>query len=367
MLKIHFGRCGATAVWLSALLGLLLALAMVPSAAAVSAQDGIAALEATQAGFRAIHDKVLPAVVSITSRMEVQSSVDPYDYMFGSPRRGSGPQYESASGSGVIIRPEGIILTNSHVVQNAVKVTVTLANSDKALPAEVVKTDPRTDLAIVKITEKGTYPVAKLGDASTVKVGDWAIAFGNPFRLSSTMTVGVISATGRRLPGPSGDMNSYHGLLQTDASINPGNSGGPLSNIYGEVIGINFMIFSPGDSAGSVGIGFAIPIDTDSKRVIDTLVAGRAVERGRLGVYVKDLDAPMREAYGVADGGVLVDSVVPGLAADKAGVKAEDVITAVGQTKVTDSNQFVMLIEQTQPGSKVNLTIIRNKKEIKVP
>ncbi|MHB9024613.1 MAG: trypsin-like peptidase domain-containing protein [Armatimonadota bacterium] len=362
MLRNRLGRHGFLAAWCFT----LLALALAP-AVAVSEKDAIAALEATQAGFRSIHTKVSPAVVSISSRLEVAQGVDPYEYLFGMPRRNNGPQYRNASGSGVIIRPEGIVLTNSHVVQNAVKVTVQLTGSEKALPAEVVKTDPRTDLAIVKITEKGTYPVAALGDATTVKVGDWAIAFGSPFRLSSTMTIGVISATGRRLSGPVGDGNLYRGLLQTDASINPGNSGGPLVNIYGQIIGINFMIFSPGDNSGSVGIGFAIPIDADTKRIIDTLAAGRAVERGRLGVYVKNLDAAMREAYGVPEGGVLVDSVVAGQAADKAGVKAEDVIIQVGQAKVTDSDQFVSLIEQTAPGTKVTLTIVRNKKEIKVP
>ncbi len=270
-----------------------------------------------------------------------------------------------ASGSGVIIRPEGIVLTNSHVVANATKVTVQLVGSEKILPAEVIQSDPRTDLAIVKITEKGTYPVAQLGDAGTVQVGDWAIAIGSPFRLYSTMTVGVISAVGRQLRAPTDDY-AYRDLLQTDASINPGNSGGPLTNIRGEVVGINFMIYSPGESAGSVGIGFAIPINTYTKRIIETLITGKTFDRGRLGVVVKNLDAAMREAYGVTTGGVYVDSVMPGQAGDKAGLKAEDVIVEFNGVKITDIDQFVSLVEQTKPGTEVPVIIVRNKKEMKL-
>ena len=208
-----------------------------------------------------------------------------------------------ATGSGVIIRKDGIILTNSHVVENATKVTVQLSGSDEKLAAEVVQTDPRTDLAIVRITEKGehNFPAATLGDAKAVRVGDWAIAFGSPFHLATTMTVGVISATGRQLNSPD-DSNHFSDLLQTDASINPGNSGGPLCNIRGEVVGINFMIYSPGSSAGSVGIGFAIPINDYTRQIIDTLETGHPVVRGRLGIAVRNLDATMRDHYGVATG-----------------------------------------------------------------
>ncbi|MHB0939225.1 MAG: trypsin-like peptidase domain-containing protein [Armatimonadota bacterium] len=338
------------------LLLLLAAWIMLP----FSGSAQVAGLEATQNAFRQIHAKLAPAVVSITSRIQETNDGETFN-PFGAP---SSPRTFTASGSGVIIRADGIILTNSHVVNNATRVNVTLTGRDKALPAEVVQTDPRTDLAIVRITETGTYPTAALGDATKVQVGDWAIAFGSPFRLASTMTVGVISATGRTLPSPNDTFN-YRDLLQTDASINPGNSGGPLVNINGDVIGINFMIYSPGEG-GSVGIGFAIPVNDYTRRIITTMTAGRAVERGQLGVGIKDLDDAMRQQYGVKEGGVLVDQVAPGKAAEKAGIKEEDVIILFNGVKVTDTDQLVRIIEQTAPGTTVPVVLVREKKQVTV-
>ena len=340
-------------------LALLLLLGALPFAVAAP-RPSPQALEATQTEFRLIHDQVEPAVVSITSSMQEQGgdNMDMFDFFFGRPQT---PRMTKASGSGVIIRDDGIVLTNAHVVANATKVTVTLAGTEKALPAEVVQTDPRTDLAIVRITQKGTYKTAVLGDASKVHVGDWAIAFGSPFRLASTMTVGVISATGRQLRAPD-EQFTYRDLLQTDASINPGNSGGPLANIYGEVVGINCMIYSPGDNAGSVGIGFAIPLNDYTKNIITTLTSGRAVERGLLGIIVKNLDDAMRQQYDVPDGGILVDHVMPGQAAATAGIKDEDVITAFNNVKVTDIDQFVKMVEVTPPGTKAPVAIVRAHK-----
>jgi len=336
---------------------LLAALAAAPLPGLAQRID-ISGLETTQNAFRQIHGMLAPAVVSITSRIQENGSDNLGPFGTGP----SAPRTFRATGSGVIIRPEGIVLTNSHVVSNATKVTVMLSNSDKQLAAEVVQTDPRTDLAIVRITDKGTYPSATLGDASKVKVGDWAIAFGSPFQLATTMTVGVISATGRSLPSPN-DTYDYRDLLQTDASINPGNSGGPLVNVNGEVIGINFMIFSPGQEGGSVGIGFAIPIDDYTKRIINTMAEGRAVERGQLGVNIKNLDDAMREQYSVKEGGVFVDFVAAGKAAEKAGIKAEDVIISYSGTPVTDIDQFVRLVELTKPGATVPIVLIRDKKQ----
>jgi len=344
------------------LASLVLLMGAVP--AEVSEKDALGALEATQAGFRLIHDKLAPSLVLISSQMEMpDNNTDMLDRFFGNPN--AGPRIQNASGSGVLIGKEGIILTNSHVVANATKVTVQLAGSDRKLPAVVVQSDPRTDLAIVRITEKGTYPTAVLGDANTVHVGDWAIAFGSPFRLSSTMTVGVISAIGRRLNGPVGDF-TYRDLLQTDASINPGNSGGPLVNVRGEVIGINFMIFSPGDTAGSVGIGFAIPINEYTREIINTLTTGKSFERGMMGVVIKELDDALRDQTGVKEGGVFVDSVVAGAAAEKAGIKAEDVITNFNGQKVNGADQFVNIVERTHPGAKVVITVMRDGKEVQI-
>lgn len=328
----------------------------------------IATLEETQNGFHQVNEKVAPAVVTITTTAQVtQPSADDSlgQFFFGMPRTPA-PQVRNVSGSGVIVRPEGIILTNSHVVQDATKVTVQLSDSDKQLPAEVVQSDSKTDLAIVRITEKGVYPTALMGDAKNVQVGDWAIAFGSPYRLRTTMTVGVISATGRRLGGDTGDFN-YYDLLQTDTAINHGNSGGPLVNIRGEVIGINFMIFSPGEDSGSIGIGFAIPINEFTKNVIKTLEAGKAVERGRIGIKIDDLSDAMREEFGVKEGGVIVQSVVPGQAGDKAGIHDEDIITEFDGVKITDPAQFINQVQQTPPGKKVNVAIIRNKKTMTLP
>jgi len=344
-------------------LALLAALVVAPLPVLAQRID-VSGLEATQTAFRQIHNKLAPAVVLITSRIQEDNSGNNlYNNLFGTPN--TGPQTITAFGSGVIIRPDGIVLTNSHVVNNATKVTITLSNSDKPLAAEVVQTDPRTDLAIVRITDKGTYPTATLGDASKVEVGDWSIAFGSPFKLATTMTVGVISATGRSLPSPT-DTYDYRDLLQTDASINPGNSGGPLVNINGEVVGTNFMIFSPGDQGGSVGIGFAIPIDDYTKRIINTMAEGKAVERGQLGVNIKNLDDAMREQYGAKEGGVFVDYVAPEKAADKAGIKAEDIITSYNGVPITDVDQFVQLVEQTKPSATVPVVLVRDKKQMTV-
>ena len=311
--------------------------------AEVTDEAAIASLEATQAGFRLVHSRIAPSVVTITSA--------------GRTSR--------ATGSGVIIRSEGVVLTNRHVVENATRVTVQLYDTTRQLPAEIVQTDERTDLAIVRITEAGTYPAATLGDSRSVRVGDWSIAFGSPYGLRSTMTVGVISAVGRRLEGPVGDFN-YYDLLQTDAAINQGNSGGPLVNIRAEVVGINFMIFSPGENSGSVGIGFAIPINDFTKRIIDTLITGKKVERGIIGIQISPLTEAMQEQFKVKEG-VLIQNVVPGGAGEKYGLKAEDVITAYNDTKITDVDQFIQLVQQTAPGTNVILTVVRAGTEQKIP
>jgi len=314
---------------------------VLPAVGETQPDNGLATLQATQAGFHAIQAQVAPAVVTIVSSL-----------------RGG-----QATGSGVIIKPEGIILTNRHVVDGATKVTVQLNNQTTQLAAKVIQTDEKTDLAIVKISEKGTYPTAQLGDAKTVEVGHFAIAFGSPLGLPSTMTVGVISATGRKLEGPVGDFN-YYDLLQTDAAINHGNSGGPLVNIYGQIIGINFMIFSGGETGGNIGIGFAIPINDYTKKVIDTLIAGKIFARGLIGIQVDSLSPAMRDTYGVPTGGILVQAVMAGGAGEKAGVKVEDVITDFNGVTVTDPDQFVKMVQGTTPGTKLQIIVVREKKSI---
>ena len=208
------------------------------------------------------------------------------------PRGGGGGQTARAMGSGFIIRKDGIVLTNNHVVEHAKEITVALSDG-RELSAKVLGRDPKTDLAVLKVDSKDALPVAKLGDSDGLAVGDWVVAIGNPFGLNHTVTAGIVSAKGRAIgQGP------YDDFIQTDASINPGNSGGPLFNVHGEVVGINTAIFSQG--GGNIGIGFAIPINM-AKELVPQLEENGHVTRGWLGVAIQKLTPDLAESMGVAD------------------------------------------------------------------
>ena len=274
-------------------------------------------------------------------------------------RRGGG------LGSGMIYRADGLILTNAHVVQNADTVSVTLSDGRNFPKAKVLGRDLRTDLAVVKI-DATDLPTVKLGDSSAVKVGEWAIAVGNPFGLDHTLTVGVISAVKRngnqlRLGGE----DTRTDYLQTDASINPGNSGGPLLDIYGRVIGINNAIYS--ESGGNQGIGFAIPANT-ARDVSEKLAKYGKVSRGYLGVSIQDAKK-MSAAFGLDPNmeGVLVAAITdPNTPGAKAGLKAGDVITKFNGQKVTESGELQQAVGNSPIGSKVTLTVIRDGKPVQL-
>ena len=311
-----------------------------------------------------------PAVVNISTEREVESPVmgmfsfpgmDQFFEQFGGPfgMRPGQPapkQKSSALGSGFIISADGYIVTNNHVVEGADKITVKL-NGDKSdgLAAKIVGTDAETDLALLKVESKTALPVLKFGDSDAMEVGDWVVAIGNPFGLSNTVTAGILSAKGRDIhAGP------FDNFLQTDASINPGNSGGPLINMDGEVIGINTAI-----SANGQGIGFAIPSNLASK-VINDLREGKKVSRGWLGVTIQDIDENTAKALGLKKAsGALIGSVLPGEPADKAGLRAGDVIIRVDKTDIDSASALTRSVASLKPDTKVDVVVLRNGKEVK--
>ncbi len=268
-------------------------------------------------------------------------------------------------GSGVIIDAKGYILTNEHVIKDADKITVTLPD-EREFKGEVRGTDPRSDLAVVKISAHH-LPVVKLGDSDEVKIGQWAIAIGNPFGFAvqspePTVTVGVVSALHRSLPRTSQRDRAYTDLIQTDAAINPGNSGGPLVNLKGEVIGINVAIFTT--SGGYQGVGFAIPINV-ARNVVGRLIEGKRVLYGWLGINVQDLDENLATYFGLPDReGVLVAKVLEGSPAQKGGFKDGDLIRTFNGKKIKDVNQLLKEVGRTQVGKKVKVDIIRDKSQM---
>ena len=256
------------------------------------------------------------------------------------------------AGSGVIISADGYILTNNHVVEGAKEVLVTLADKGE-FKAQVVGKDPKTDLAVLKITADKTLPAAAMGDSAQLRVGDWVIAIGNPFGLNHTVTSGIVSAKGRVIgAGP------YDDFIQTDASINPGNSGGPLFNIKGELVGINTAIIPQGQ-----GIGFAIPVNT-AKPLIPQLVTRGRVIRGYLGVTIQSMTPELAEALKVKDHkGALVADVVPGSPADKGGIKRGDIIVGYNSKAVEDSHDLPPMVAGTPVGQEVSVMVLRDGKE----
>jgi serine protease Do len=315
-------------------------------------------------------EHVSPSVVNISSTQEVKGGrlgsegfggggegdpfhefFEPFERFFGPPRRM--PFKAKSLGSGFVIDAAGYILTNNHVVENADEIVVKLS-SGKEFKAKVVGRDPKTDIALIEIQgASGLTPVV-LGDSDKLKVGQWAVAIGNPFGLEHTVTAGIVSALGRHI-----NQGPYDNFIQTDAAINPGNSGGPLLNTRAEVVGINTAIFSRG--GGNIGIGFAIPINL-AKEVVPQLKEKGHVTRGWLGVMIQKVTPDIAESLGLSETkGALVADVVKEGPAEVAGVKQGDVIVEYDGSPVEDSAQLPLLVARTPVGKKVKIKVTRDK------
>lgn len=314
--------------------------------------------------FVELAELVNPAVVNInTTQLPKTPQMNPYMrdplFEFFAPFMGPmGPMQQRPAqslGTGFIIRKDGLIITNNHVIQGADVIKVQLTEKDsESFEAEVIGSDARTDIALIKISGKKDFPVVPLGTSATLKVGEWVAAFGNPFGHGHSMTKGIISAIGREID----ELNRFP-FLQTDASINPGNSGGPLVNMQGEVIGVNTAI-----DARAQGIGFAIPID-NVKNIIDTLEKEGHIKRAFLGVALAGLSDPRAMKYlnlKSADG-ALVEHVYPNTPAEKAGIKPYDFITKIKDKKIESPSDLIREIADSNVGEKVSLTLIREGKE----
>ncbi len=276
---------------------------------------------------------------------------------------GQGGGERRALGSGFIVDPRGYIVTNNHVVDKADKINVKLSTdseNDPGRPAHVIGVDKDTDIAVIKIDAASPLPTVKLGNSDGAQVGDWVLAIGSPFSLSQTVTAGIVSAKNR--VDPSGGGSQFQKFIQTDAAINPGNSGGPLLDMTGAVVGVNTAIYT--QSMGSVGVGFAVPSNTVIN-VYNMLVSPEhKVVRGSIGIsFQPRLSSSVGRVYGFANGGVLVASVQPGFPADKAGIRKQDVITAIDGRPVKDGDDLVTDISPRRPGSTVRLTYLRGGKE----
>ena len=307
-----------------------------------------------------------PAVVWVESVQKVQkmSRQMPDNPLFRNfPGIPQPPQRGGGTGSGFIIDPEGYVLTNHHVINGAetIKVRLEIGGKEKAMEAELIGSDQKTDIALLKINREGNdntpFPYIPMGDSKQVEVGEWVIAIGNPFGLSHTVTTGIVSAKGRDIgSGP------YDEFIQTDASINPGNSGGPLLNMKGEVIGINTAIIS-GNSGGNVGIGFAIPINMAMDIMKDLKEHGK-VTRGWLGVMIQNLTADLAKSFSLkTTEGALVSDVLPNGPAFKGGLQRGDVIVKFGDQPVNNVSQLPRLVAAVAPGETVDVVILRNGKE----
>ena len=330
-----------------------------------SRDSGTASKQAVLPDFVNLAEKLGPVVVNISTAQIIKEAPTPFereDPLAEFWRRFFGENYppdfrQQALGSGVIIERDGTILTNNHVIENAQKIVVRLSNDDRPFTAKVIGADEKTDLAVIKINVGRDLPVAPLGDSDRLKVGEWIVAMGSPFGLQNTITAGIVSAKSRQIgAGP------YDDFIQTDASINPGNSGGPLINMQGEVVGINTAIFSR--TGGNIGIGFAIPINL-AKELLPELKTKGKVTRGWLGVSIQRVTPEIAESLGMeAAIGALVATVASDSPAEHAGIKVRDVIVEYGRKPIKDSSDLPLMVARTHVGTKVNITVLRDKRSV---
>lgn len=310
--------------------------------------------------FIEVAEKVTPAIVQISVVAERE---DPHSNFFFFPFRDMPeiPKEQQGSGSGIIISEDGYILTNNHVVEKATRVTVNLADK-RSFQAEVIGTDPLTDLAVVKINASN-LTVAYLGDSDNLKVGQWVMAIGNPLSLASTVTAGIVSAIGRGQLGLIRDSYGVENFIQTDAVINPGNSGGALVDLSGAVVGVNTAIATRGTGT-YIGYGFAIPINL-AKTVSKEIIAYGKVNRGYIGVNIGEVDNAMAKSLGLdKPRGVIIQGIVPGGAAEDSDIKSGDVILKIDGREVNKPNELQSYVASKSAGTTVTLTLFRDKKEI---
>ncbi len=358
------------------LLAVILAIAFM-AMPLISASEA-AAERAVTGSFSSVVKQVSPSVVTVSTSKTVRNRGNPNldedqqnmlrrffgfgpgagDEDEGGGRGGRGFK-QQALGSGVIVSADGLILTNNHVIDGADDIKVSLANGHEEYSAKLIGTDPKTDLAVLRIEVGKKLPVISFGDSDKAEVGDLVLAIGNPFGVGQTVTMGIISARSRGL-----GLAAYEDFLQTDASINPGNSGGALIDITGKLIGINTAILSP--SGGNLGIGFAVPINL-ARGIMDGIVTKGKVVRGFLGVRIQPVTADIAESFKLPnEEGVLVGEVTEGSPAGKGGIKKGDVITAFNDNKVDDPRHLSLMAAQTAPGAKVELSVLRDSKPLKI-
>ena len=342
------------------------------TATPIAASPAAPVAQGTASGFTEVAKGVTPAVVNITAARvargrDSRMPRDPMEEFFGSPFGGpdgpgghNGPREPRGGGmgSGVIISPDGYLITNNHVVEGANELTVTLPDK-REFKGQIIGTDPKTDLAVVKV-DAANLPFVRWGDSSKLQVGEYVLAIGNPFGLNSTVTLGIVSALGRGRMG----ITQYEDFIQTDAAINPGNSGGALVNTAGELVGINTAIIS--QTGGYQGVGFAVPASM-AKPVLESLVATGKVVRGYLGIAIQDLTPDLATSFGLKQAkGALVSSIAEDGPADRAGIKQGDVITAYQGKSIEDPAALQREVTRTPVGTKAAMKVIRNGREIEL-
>jgi serine protease Do len=327
-----------------------------------------AAVRPAPSSFADLSQQLLPTVVNISTSQTLKPTQKPAlpDVPPGSPLedlfknflgpRSNLPRHVTSLGSGFIIDPSGLIVTNNHVIEDADQISVTL-NDGTSLPARLIGRDEKTDLALLKVTSRKPLPAARFGDSDKARIGDWVIAIGNPFGLGSTVTAGIVSARNRNI-----DAGPYDEFIQTDAPINRGNSGGPLFDMTGSVVGVNSAIYSP--TGGSVGIGFSIPSNM-VRDVIAQLRASGVVRRGYVGVNIQPVTDDIAEGMGLPSAtGALISNVTPNGPAAKAGIKTGDIILGFDGKKVPDARMLSRIAAGTQIGKTVNVDVLRNRQRL---
>jgi len=363
--RILVSRGTVIAVLLGAAVVLPGAAALTPSTVDQPARALQAAEELSDA-FAFAAEAIEPSVVVVRSVREIEApqlnlppQLRPFFGPMGpgaAPEQGEGQQphqIQQGQGSGFVVSEDGYILTNNHVIDGASEVTVVLSD-DRTYAATVVGADPQTDVAVLRIKPDRYLTPVRFGDSSALRVGQWVVAAGSPLGLASSITAGIVSATGRTRLG----LTNYDDFIQTDAAINHGNSGGPLVNLRGDVVGINTAIFS--ETGGNVGIGFAIPINL-ARHVMDELISQGRVIRGWLGVVIQDMNEGLARSFSYeGTTGALIADVTPGGPADQAGLRSGDIVLAVGGNVIRDIDQLKMLVADIDPGEKVTLDIHRD-------